>query len=101
MSRRRSRSCNGPPKNRKGDDIHHIAEQTSAERDKFPRSMIDDPENLVRIPRFKHWEITGWHQRKNERYEGVPPREYLRGKDWAERLRVGLDALIEHGVLKP
>lgn len=31
-----------------GYDIHHIVEQTSAEQDGFPRSMIDAPENLVR-----------------------------------------------------
>jgi hypothetical protein len=31
---------------------------------------------------------------------GVTPREYLKGKDWDEKTRVGLDALRIHGVLK-
>jgi len=31
----------------------------------------------------------------------TPPREYLRGKDWAIRTQIGMDALILHGVLKP
>lgn len=39
---------------KRGYDIHHIVEQGPAERDGFPRSVIDAPENLVRIPRYKH-----------------------------------------------
>jgi hypothetical protein len=34
-----------------------IVEQTPARKDRFPGSMIDAPENRVRIPTFKHWEI--------------------------------------------
>jgi hypothetical protein len=37
-----------------GYDIHHIVEQTSAEQDGFPRSQIDAPENLARVPRLRH-----------------------------------------------
>jgi len=85
---------------KKGYQIHHIVEQKSAEDDKFPRSMIDAPDNLVRIPTYKHWEINGWYGRQNEAFGKQSPREYLRNKDWNERLRVGLDALREHGVLK-
>jgi hypothetical protein len=84
-----------------GYDIHHIVEKTSAEQDRFPRDMINAPENLVLIPRFKHWELTGWYMTRNKDYDGLPPRDYLRGKDWDERTRVGLRALIQHGVLKP
>jgi len=84
-----------------GYDIHHIVEKTSTEQDRFPRDMINAPENLVLISRFKHWEITGWYMTRNKDYDGLPPRDYLRGKDWDERTRVGLRALIQHGVLKP
>jgi hypothetical protein len=86
---------------KKGHDIHHIVERTCAELDGFPRSVINGPENLVRIPRFKHWEINGWYGRPNKDYGGRSPREYLRGRDWNERVRVGLHALIQHEVLKP
>ena len=75
--------------------------KTSAEQDGFPKLKINGPENLVRTPRFKHWEITGWYMTKNDAYRGVSPRDYLRGKAWADRIGVGLDALILHGVLKP
>jgi hypothetical protein len=86
---------------KRGYDIHHIVEQTSAEQDGFPRSVIDAPNNLVRIPRLKHWEITGWYMTKNKAYGGPSPRAYLRGKGWDDRTSVGLDALAKFGVLKP
>jgi hypothetical protein len=86
---------------KKGYEIHHIVEQKSAEDDKFPRSMIDAPDNLARIPKFKHWQITGWYMTRNRAFGNVPPREYLRGKGWDERTRIGLDALRQYGVLKP
>jgi hypothetical protein len=86
---------------KEGYQIHHIVEQKSAEDDKFPRSIIDAPENLVQIPTYKHWEINGWFGRQNQAFGNMPPRDYLRGKDWDERLKVGLEALRKHGVLKP
>lgn len=85
----------------KGYEVHHIVEQTAAAREGYSQEDIDAPDNLVRISTLKHWEITGWYMRGNERYGGLSPREYLREKDWDERRQVGLDSLIEAGVLKP
>jgi len=85
----------------KGYDTHHIAEQTPAEKDGFSRDLIDGPDNLVRIPTLKHWQITGWFGIKRKDLGNKSPREYLRGKSWEERRKMGLEALIEHGVLKP
>ncbi len=84
-----------------GYDTHHIVEQTPAENEDYPRSLIDGQENLVRIPALKHWEITGWYATKNDRFGGMSPRDYLRDKGWEEKTRVGLDALRTFGVLKP
>lgn len=86
---------------KRGYHKHHIVEQSSAEEDGFPRSMIDERENLVRIPALKHWEINAWYQTKSERFGFLSPREYLSGKSWQERRRFGLQALIERGVLEP
>ena len=85
----------------RGYDVHHIVEQTAAERDGYPKHLIDRDDNLVRISTLRHWEINAWYQTRNERYDGMSPREYLRGKDWDERRRVGLEALITYGVLRP
>lgn len=84
-----------------GYDIHHIVEQTQAEQDGFPREVIDDPNNLVRVPRLKHQEINAWYQTKNDDYGGLSPREYLQGRNWAARRAVGLEALKRSKVLEP
>jgi hypothetical protein len=83
-----------------GYDIHHIVEQTAAERDGFPREIIDGPDNLVRVPRLKHQEINAWYQTKNPDYDRQTPRDYLSGRSWDVRREVGLEALRIHRVLK-
>ncbi len=84
-----------------GYDIHHIVERTSAEEDGFPREVINDPDNLVRIPRMKHWEINAWYQKANPDYGWETPRKYLSGRNWEVKRTVGLYALRRFGVLKP
>lgn len=84
-----------------GYDIHHIVEQTPAEQDGFTREAIDDPANLVRVPRLKHQEINAWYQTKSREFGGLSPREYLSGRSWEVRRAVGLQALRDRGVLKP
>lgn len=72
-----------------------------ARRDGISERIIESPENRVRIPRLKHWEITGWYARGNRNFGGLSPRELLRGAGWEERMRIGMLALREHGVLQP
>ena len=86
---------------RPGDDDHHIVEQTWAEQFGFSRGKIDDPSNLVSIPRWTHYQITGWYAAKTDEYGGLSPREYLRDKSWDVRRQVGLDALARFKVSKP
>jgi len=83
-----------------GYDVHHIVEQTSALRDGFSPSRVNAPENLVRIPRLKHWLINAWYQTPNEDFDWFTPRNHLRGKGWEERTQTGHDALVRFGVLK-
>jgi len=91
----------GVGQHRPGYDDHHIVEQTWAERFGFSRSEIDDPSNLVSIPRLKHYQITGWYGTRSDEFGGVSPREYLKDKGWDERMRIGQRALIRFGVLQP
>jgi hypothetical protein len=83
-----------------GYHIHHIVEQTSAEKAGFPRNKIDDRSNLAKIPEVKHWELNWWFGRSNPEYDGKSPREYVQGKTWDERRKVGLDGLKAVGALK-
>ena len=63
--------------------------------------MIDALDNLVCVPTLKRRQIAGWYMFKMMLMAGVSPRTYLRGRDWAERTRVGRDALVRNGLLKP
>lgn len=88
-----------------GYDRHHVVERWS-EDDGISRDMIYSSENEVPIPTLKHWEINGWMDTPNIEFkdsEGneMSPRQYLKGKSWEERRRIGIDALIKFGVLKP
>jgi hypothetical protein len=83
---------------------HHIVGQVAREEPgrNFPEEWIDRPENKVRITTRKHYEINVWYAQSNddEPFYGRSPRDYLRGKQWSERYRIGLEALRDHGVLK-
>jgi hypothetical protein len=84
-----------------GYNIHHIVEQTPAAQDGFTWSIVNGPDNLVLIPTLKHWQINGWYSTPNDEFGGLSPRDYLRGKSWDERVRVGTMALVQYGVLEP
>jgi len=62
---------------RRGYDVHHIVERAPALADGFPVELVDGPDN------------------------GLSPREYLRGKNWVDRMRVGRRALVIAGVMNP
>ncbi|MGO4403251.1 hypothetical protein AB4Z10_03180 [Bosea sp. RAF48] len=85
---------------RPGYDDHHIVERGAGSREGFPGSTIDGVDNIVSIPRYKHHEITGWYNRPNPEFAMQSPREYLRGRDWSEHVRMGHRALRQSGVLK-
>ncbi|MGN6471330.1 MAG: hypothetical protein ACTHLC_17315 [Rhizobiaceae bacterium] len=79
----------GAQSSRPGYDIHHIVEKGSALEDGLPRSLVNGPDNLVSIPRFKHWEITHWYQTRQKSFGLQSPREFLRDKSWDERYHFG------------
>jgi hypothetical protein len=76
-------------------------ERHTAAADGSEDRRIEAPENLVRIPRWKHWELNGWYEKPNDDYGGLTPRAYVYGKSWEIRDQVGLKGLIAVGVLRP
>jgi hypothetical protein len=86
-------------KARPGYQMHHIVEQEAARRAGFREALIEGWENRVLIPTYRHREITSWFMTRNKEFEGLWPREYLVGKTWDERYRIGLMALIFFEVL--
>ena len=87
-----------------GYDKHHIVEQWSR-KDGIPEGWIKSPDNIVPIPKLKHWEINRWLDSKSEEYLDengmkLTPRQYIKGKPWEERREFGLMVLRKFGVLK-
>lgn len=85
---------------RPGYEDHHIVEQGAGRHEGFSRSQIDGADNVVSVPTYKHHEITGWYNQPNKNFGMQTPRNYLRGKDWSEHVRVGHEAMRTFKVLK-
>jgi hypothetical protein len=95
-----------------GYDLHHIVEQNPANiakridywlllLRKFGRTTIDDPSNLIWVPRRLHWKITGLYNRKEDGDSlGRLHRKVINELDFAAQREAGLAALREVGVLK-
>ncbi|MCW2319253.1 hypothetical protein M2322_004822 [Rhodoblastus acidophilus] len=83
-----------------GYDDHHIVEQATAAADGGEAALIAAPDNLARIPTVKHWQLNGWYETSNPSFNEMTPRQYLKGKSWEERFRVGLQGLRDVGVLQ-
>lgn len=88
-----------------GYDKHHVVERWTA-KDGMPSSKIYSPDNVVPIPKLKHWEINSWLDTPNDEFKDadgqkLSPRDYMRDKTWEERYRFGLFALRKFGVLAP
>lgn len=84
----------------KGYDIHHIVERATRNPDGSEDAMINAPDNLVRIPRWKHWELNAWYENRSDNFGGLSPRRYLKSQSWDERRRVGLKGLRDIGILQ-
>jgi len=84
---------------RQGYDNHHIIEQGPQNGD-VPPDIIEAPHNVVRIPRYRHWQINKYYRQPQEECGGLTPRDYLRSKSVQERYAFGLGVLRKFGVLK-
>jgi hypothetical protein len=87
---------------KKGYDDHHIVAQWAGRNGIFPQSRINESDNVVRIPRYRHWDINRWYETPNGEFGGHSPRQYLSGStNWHEHREIGLKALRDLGVLAP
>jgi hypothetical protein len=98
-----------PTENWMGYELHHIVEQNpdniakspgAIAFDKFGRKIIDDPDNLVWIPKFKHELITGYYNSADRNDPTRLHRDVVNAMDFAAQRAAGLDALRRYGVLK-
>jgi hypothetical protein len=89
-----------------GYDQHHIVLQTDANIQKrtdfvkFGRDKIDDPSNLVYVPRFKHEEINGYYESPCDEDRSMNCREWIGQFDYDTQYKFGLKVLRDFGILK-
>jgi hypothetical protein len=67
--------------------------------EKFGREALDDPSNLVWIPRLKHEQITAFYNSKPV-VGGPTQREIIGKMDFSQQRAIGLQQMREKGVLK-
>lgn len=102
-----------PTENPLGYERHHIVEQTDNNIQKgvdlidtrlvrFGRDKIEDPSNIVWVPRLKHIEISGYYSSKPDGSGINTPtvRQQLSTQDFAAQRAAGLEALRKYGVLQ-
>lgn len=100
-----------PTENVLGYEQHHIVEQTddNIKKDnqtetvyieKFGREKIEDPSNIVWVPRLKHEKISGYYSSKPGGPGTSTVRDALSALDFDAQRAAGLDALRTQGVLK-
>jgi hypothetical protein len=82
-----------------GYETHHIVERGPNEG-KFSEEQLEGSENVVRIPYYKHRDISDFYSTKNKDLGGLTPREYLRGKSFEEQRQFGIETLKRFKVIK-
>lgn len=99
-----------PTQNVLGYERHHIVEQNDdnvakspaiEEIEKFGRQVIDDPSNIVWVPRLKHELISNFYSSEDlNDTAGRRHRQVVDDLDYADQRAAGLDALRRYGVLQ-
>ncbi|MET0724158.1 MAG: hypothetical protein ABWY64_25475 [Tardiphaga sp.] len=87
---------------RAGTEMHHWRMEQHVSRLRgMTWKQIDAPGNRVRIPTWKHYDITEWYRQPKPKFGGLSPRQFLADQPAEVHERVGREALILFKVLKP
>ncbi|HVM79116.1 MAG TPA: hypothetical protein VMU06_08855 [Stellaceae bacterium] len=82
-----------------GYEKHHIVEE-GPNKGIIPDELLQGRENIVLVPYYLHRDISDYYSAKEPALGNMTPRDYLRGKSYAEQYRFGLWVLGKFGVLK-
>jgi hypothetical protein len=99
-----------PTDNVRGYQKHHAVEQNpdnlakspvAATIEKFGRTVLDDPSNIVWVPTLKHEQITGYYNSlESENIPSVRHRDVVNELDFLSQRDTGLETLRLFGVLQ-
>lgn len=82
-----------------GYEMHHIVEQ-GPNAGVFSTEQLESPQNVVRIPYYRHRDISDYYSTKQDELGDQTPRDYLRGKSFKEQYEFGLGVLRKFEVIK-
>jgi hypothetical protein len=95
-----------PTKNTLGYDLHHIVEQNPAnvektDFEKFTQERLDEPDNLVWVPRLRHERISAYYSETDDAdFMNRTNRDVIKQKPFDQQREIGLARLRAVGVLK-
>ena len=82
-----------------GNEWHHIVEQSQIDKSGFSSKMVNNPDNVVSIPREIHRKITGLYNTKTYPFtNGLSVREWLAGQPYKDQYEFGISILKEFGL---
>jgi hypothetical protein len=82
-----------------GYEYHHLVEQGGAGLDHLPAGVMDSTENIVKIPRLLHEEISAEYGKEYEE-TGISLREWLSKQPYDVRRAKGIEIMRKLGIIK-
>ena len=76
-----------------GNEWHHIVEQSQIDKSGFSSKMVNNPDNVVSIPREIHQKITGYYNSKPKFANGLTYRDWLAEQSYEIQYEHGLKIL--------
>jgi hypothetical protein len=81
-----------------GYEYHHIVEQTS-NRDGIPSDLLQNTDNIVRIPKLLHELVSAEYSKSVEEASHLTVREWLKTQSYEAQRAYGLKVLRDLGIL--
>lgn len=85
----------------KGNDWHHIVEQSQIKKSGFSPTLIHNTDNIIALDHETHMKITGYYSSKQYRFtNGLSIRDWLAGQDFESQYEFGIKTLKAFGVIE-
>lgn len=85
----------------KGNDWHHIVEQSQIKKSGFSPELINNTSNVIAVDHATHMKITGYYASTQYRFtNGLSVRNWLAGQSYEAQYEFGLKTLRDFGVIK-
>ncbi|MTI96027.1 MAG: hypothetical protein FH749_11190 [Firmicutes bacterium] len=84
----------------KGNQYHHIVEQSQIAKSGFLPRQIHHYDNVIAVPKPVHRKISSYYSSKRDFTNGLRVRDWLAGKSFEEQMEFGLKIMKDFGVMQ-